>query len=164
MANQNDREGSRALRKKVKGLIGWLVAILIIGGIAYLAVTAERLPESDLESSIGIHYHPRLKITVSGEPVVIPNNIGLGAVHNPIHTHEEGDGTLHLEFEGTVRKDDIRLGDFFTVWEKEWTATSFMGNPVGGEHTLTMTVNGAPSTAYWDHLMKDGDRIELDYR
>ncbi|OGZ08332.1 MAG: hypothetical protein A3C93_06025 [Candidatus Lloydbacteria bacterium RIFCSPHIGHO2_02_FULL_54_17] len=164
MANNNDRDARRELKKKISSLVSWAIGIGIVGGLAYLVVTAERLPESEIESAVGIHYHPRLVIKMNGEPLTIPNNIGIGAVHNPIHTHEEGDGTLHLEFEGTVKKDDIRLGDFFTAWNKEWTATSFMGSPVGGEHTLTMTVNGAPSTDYWDHIMKDGEMIELDYK
>lgn len=164
MSKDDERDARRELRKKIKNMIGWAIGIVTVGGIVYVAVTAERLPESELESAAGIHYHPRLVIKINGEPLTIPNNIGIGAAHNPIHTHEEGDGTLHLEFEGTVRKDDIRLGDFFTVWNKEWTATSFMGMPLGDGHTLTMTVNGVSSTEYGNLLMKDKQLIELDYR
>ena len=164
MSKDSEKDARRELRKKIKGFVGWAIGIGVVGGIIYLAVTAERLPESEVVSSVGVHYHPRLSIKVNGEPITIPNNVGIGAVHNPIHTHEEGDGTLHLEFEGTVRKEDTRLQKFFIVWNKEWTATSFMGMPLGEGHTLTMKVDGAPSTEYGTHVMKDGELIELDYQ
>ncbi|MDO8521240.1 MAG: hypothetical protein Q7S52_03940 [bacterium] len=164
MSKDDTRDARREFRKKMKGLIGWAIGIGIVGAIGYFVVTAPRLPPSEFESTVGIHYHPRLVIKINGEPITIPNNVGIGAVHNPIHTHEEGDGTIHLEFEGSVRRDDIRLGNFFTVWNKEWTATSFMGMPIGDGHALTMTVDGAPSTEYGTHVMKDGELIELDYR
>ena len=94
----------------------------------------------------------------------VPANIGLaGAVHNPIHTHET-DNIIHLEFEGKVKKSDTNLGKFFDLWGKEWTATSFMGLPIDATHTLTMKVDGAPSTEYGNLLMKDKQEIELIYQ
>jgi hypothetical protein len=164
MSKDDDRQQRRERRKKVRAVIGWVVVLSIMGALAYVILAAPRLPASELEAAAGLHYHPRLTIFVNGEKMTIPNNIGIGVVHNPIHTHEEGDGTIHLEFEGSVRKEDIHLGRFFDVWGKEWTATSFMGLPVGDGHTLTMKVNGALSTEYRDLLMKDGQAIELSYQ
>ena len=164
MSKENDNNARREWRRKIKTFIGWAIGIGIVGWIAYLVVTAERLPPSEFEATTGIHYHPRLVIKQNGENLIIPNNIGLGVTHNPIHTHEDGDGTIHLEFEGKVRRDDIQLGKFFTVWGKEWTATSFMGMPLGDGHTLTMTVNGVSSVEYGSYVMHDKDLIELDYR
>lgn len=162
--SKNDKGTERGTRKKVKRVIGWVVGLGIVGGLLLVVVTAPRVSTGELESKAGLHYHPRLSIFVNGEKVAIPNNIGIGATHNPIHTHDEGDGTIHLEFDGVVKKDDIRLKKFFQVWDKEWTDTSFMGLPIGEGHTLTMTVNGTPLTEYGNYLMHDKDDIRLVYQ
>lgn len=143
---------------------GWVLGLCFLGGVVYLVVTAPRIPASEFESMTGIHYHPRLVIKVNGKNVIIPNDVGLGVNESPIHTHEEGDGTLHLEFGGKVKKEDIRLEKFFVVWGKEWTTQSFMGLPLDGGHMLTMTVNGVASIEHADYVMHDKDLIELDYR
>ena len=144
--------------------IGWIITIALVGAVVYFAVTAPKVGSADLVSSAGIHYHPKLSITVSGVPVEVPAGVGLGAVHKPIHTHDETDGTLHLEFEGAVKKTDTRLGIFFDTWEKEWTATSFLGNPIDATHTLTMKVDGEVSTEYRNLMMRDKQVIELIYQ
>lgn len=167
--NKHEKEAAKHAhkerRRKIKTSLGWIVTAGVVLSIIYFAVTAPRVASGDVESNTGIHYHPRLTIEVNGQNVVIPNLIGLnGPTESPIHTHEEGDGTIHLEFNGLVKKDDIRLQKFFNVWGKEWTATSFMGNPINAEHTLTMTVNGNPSTEYGNFIMHDKDEIKLTYK
>jgi len=162
--SKHDHAAHHARRKKIKMTVGWAVGLGVVGAIMYVLVTAPRVPASEYVSTTGLHYHPHLSITVNGEKVVIPNNVGLGVTHNPIHTHDEGDGVIHLEFEGKVKKEDTQLGDFFTVWGKEWTATSFMGLPIDDNHTLTMKVNGTPSTEYGNLLMQDKQEITLDYK
>lgn len=155
---------SKKPTKSHKETIVWSVVLAVVIALVYFAVTAPRVGGSELVSDKGLHYHPILSVTVSGTPVTVPNSIGLGAVHKPIHTHDEGDGTLHLEFEGIVKKTDTRLGIFFDTWGKEWTETSFMGNPIDATHTLTMKVDGEVSTAYRNLEMKDKQKIELIYQ
>ncbi|MEK7118384.1 MAG: hypothetical protein AAB869_02130 [Patescibacteria group bacterium] len=158
--NKNTR---RELRRKMKLLI-WCGGVLaVISMIAYLAISAPRISPTEFESTTGIHWHTRVAIKINGENITIPNKIGLGVIHNPIHTHEEGDGTVHMEFEGRVRADDIRLEKFFAVWGKEWIATSFMGLPINNEHSLSMKVDGILSTEYGRLLMQDKQMIEIDY-
>ena len=155
---------SKKKKTNYTSTIGWTVFVAAIIALVYFAVTAPRVASGDLVSTTGIHYHPKLSIKINGTPVTIPNGIGLGAGEKPIHTHDEGDGTLHLEFQGTVKKTDTHLGIFFDIWGKEWTPTSFMGNPIDATHTLTMKVDGKDSTEYRDLLMKDGQKIELVYQ
>jgi hypothetical protein len=134
-----------------------------IGALALLALGAllllpkgegTRLPnDPDIVAAAGMHWHPRLEIYVKGQPVEIPQNIGLGAVHKPIHTHEDLP-LLHLEFPAMVRMNDIRLGRFFEIWGRDMR--SF------GEN-MRMTVNGKESTDYENYVMKDGDVITLNY-
>ena len=133
---------------------------VIIGVVAIIALLGARWWSNSLSSSDstiisrnGIHWHPELEIYVKGEKVDIPQNVGLAAVHNPIHTHEDLP-IIHLEFEGLVRKDDIRLGQFFRIWNKDFMSFG---------STIKMTVNGQQNTELENYLMQDKDKIKLEY-
>lgn len=112
--------------------------------------------KSEIISRNGLHWHSTLLIYVKGQKLEIPANVGLGAVHNPIHTHTEDApaGVIHMEFGELVRKSDTKLGGFFKVWNKD--IRSFGPN-------MKMTVNGIDNTEYENYEMKDGDKIELRY-
>lgn len=99
----------------------------------------------------GLHWHARVKVIERGIPVSIPANMGLGATHNPIHTHDDEPGLIHMEFGGKVTTSDIELGKFFAVWNRSF------GQPT------RMVVNGKDNTEYAQYQMKDGDSIELYY-
>ncbi|MBI4088353.1 hypothetical protein HY418_03165 [Candidatus Kaiserbacteria bacterium] len=124
---------------------------LLVGGLWW----SQTLQASDpgIISRSGIHWHPTLAIYVKGEKVEIPQNVGIGAVHQPMHTHDDLPA-IHLEYQGTVRKADITLGQFFKIWGKDMR--SFGSN-------MRMTVNGKENTYYEDYVMRDGDKIELHY-
>jgi len=131
-----------------------VVAGLLIGSV-YLSRSLQT-KDSNIISTRGIHWHPVVEIYVDGEKQVIPAELGLGAKHEPIHTHTEdaADGVIHLEFDSLVRKSDTRLGNFFRIWDKD--IRSFGDN-------LTMTVNGEDNTEFENYEMQDGDKIELRY-
>lgn len=129
-------------------------------GLGVLAIIAllgwgvtSRSSDSDIVSTRGLHWHTNLSIIVRGEQIPIPADIGLGATEMAIHTHDT-DGIIHMEFNGTVRKEDLSLGQFFKVWGKDMR--SFGAN-------MRMTLNGATSTAYENYEMRDGDTIVLNY-
>lgn len=128
--------------------------VLILG----LAVWLQKLDDgkstsTELLSNKGLHFHAELAITAKGEPVDIPFGIGLGAKHNPIHTHEEP-GLIHMEFQGFVEKRDLILGEFFDSWGKD--IQSFGTN-------MKMTVNGVENTEFENYQMKDKDKIVLTF-
>jgi|SRR3989344_6120787 len=127
-------------------------AILLLLGGAWWSKSLQS-KDPNLISAKGIHWHPELVIYVKGEKIEIPQNIGLGAVHQPVHTHEDLP-LIHLEFPGMVKKGDITLGQFFKNWGKD--IRSFGMN-------MKMTVNGQENTEYENYEMKDGDKIELRY-
>ena len=134
-----------------KYLIGGGIVFLLVFGIWWQQTMADRNP--DTVSRNGLHWHPQLEIYVKGEKVEIPESLGLGAVHNPVHTHDDLP-VVHLEFGGIVRTEDITLGKFFEIWGRD--LRSF------GEHPH-MTVNGTVNTEYDAFVMRAGDRIELGY-
>lgn len=134
-------------------IIAVVVAILV-----WLKSTEPREAEiiaekGEVISEQGIHWHPELRVFVKGEEIVIPENVGLGSVHNPVHTHEDLP-VIHLEFSGVVRENDTQLGRFFEVWGKDFMEFG---------STVDMKVNGASNTDLENYQMKDGDKIELYY-
>lgn len=90
------------------------------------------------------HYHPHLTITVDGQPVPVPPNIGVdpntGAM-SAVHTHE-GDGTIHIEAH-TVG-ETFTLGQLFTQWGVALTPTQVGGVKAKAGEKVTVTTNGTP--------------------
>lgn len=153
------QQASAVKAKRVKYVAVWgtsiAMAVLIIGGLVWYVATRPPIPEGEIVSRSGFHWHPELTIYVKGAWQEIPANIGIGAVHKPIHTHEDNkQGILHLEFQGMVRKQDIMLGEFFKNWGKDMR--SFGTN-------MKMIVNGEENIEYENYIMQDKDKIELRY-
>lgn len=160
-------EQARATRKKmVKKISKIAIIVLLVGGsvgwLAWYITNQPKTPESDILSKSGIHWHPELTIMINGQKQEISANLGLGAVHQPVHTHDST-GVLHLEIQGVVRKDDIKLGQFFKIWGKQFTSNcilDFCGNQSG---TVKMFVNNEENAEFENYHMKDGDKIEIRY-
>ncbi|MDP2717443.1 MAG: hypothetical protein Q8P02_01735 [Candidatus Micrarchaeota archaeon] len=104
-------------------------------------------------SNTPIHWHSQLDITVDGVPVPIPKDIGIGARHEPLHTHEP-DGVIHVESADTR---DYTLGNFFQVWGKPLDAQC-VGEYCG---SVRMSVDGKESSEFGNLVLRDGQRIVL---
>lgn len=143
--------------------IGALAVVLMAGGVWMSNNTTPGSEDtSDLVSQNGLHWHPQIEIYIKGEQVEIPENIGLIGGHRPIHTHNDVPD-IHLEFEGRVAKDDIRLGEFFRIWGKIFNAQQLFEYKNGPEGTVSMSVNGVENFEFEKYLMQDGDTIEIRY-
>ncbi len=152
----------------IKKIRNWTIFIVIAGliiwGIISLIGSANEgktiIDESNLnfDAPIGeIHWHPRLTITINGEPHQIPANLG---GHLPIHTHETG-GTLHMENNNPTKKT-VTLGYFFEVWGKKLSKDCiFEFCTDKGE--LKMSVNGEENFEFQNYFMQDGDNILIEY-
>ncbi len=142
--------------EKVVRLIGWsLVGAAIIGSLVWFIMSQPKIPDAEIISRNGLHWHPALEIYVKGEKMEFPANIGIGATHQPVHTHEDAkEGVVHLEFEGPVRKSDTTLGKFFKSWGKD--IRSLGAN-------VTMTVNGQENMDLENYQIQDKDQIVLMY-
>ena len=143
-------------------LIYGLAGFLVVGGFSWLLVTAPSISEEEIISKNGLHWHVSLVIRVKGESQDIPANIGLGIVHNPIHTHDLT-GVIHMEFQGLVVKDDLELGQFFKVWDKQFNKDCIFEFCNGADGSVKMLVNGEPNAEFENYSMKDGDKIEIRY-
>lgn len=140
--------------KFILGGAGIILAISVVAWVLqYGDAGKDAEQKSDIVSRSGLHWHPHLDVYVQGQKQEIPGGIGLGVIHDPVHTHEK-DGIIHLEFQGLVRERDLMLNQFFESWNKDMHA--FGSN-------MRMTVNGQESSEYGNYMMKDGDNIELRY-
>jgi len=141
-------------------IIAVVGVVLLVGGSYWSKSLAERDPNTVATS--GLHWHPELEIYILGEKQEIPQDIGLGVVHNPIHTHDDIP-VLHMEFSGKVVQDDTRLGEFFEVWGKEFSSEQIFEYKNGPEGSVRMYVNGAENTEFENYRMRDGDKIVIRY-
>ncbi len=160
---KKERQEKRMTGKKIIGIVLWAVVLVAIGGVILWVLMLPKLPQSEIVSNSGIHWHPKISISINGEDVEIPANIGIGAVHSPMHTHDT-DGVIHMEYGGLVRAKDILLGNFFKTWGKEFSSGGIMGKINGKDGTLKMTVNGVENSEFENYSMKDGDIINITFK
>lgn len=162
---EQGRAGTRRIQKVKRVLtMTLLTGVAAWGVIAFGGyVSKSEVPkEGDIITQRGIHWHAELKIIVKGQEQEIPANIGIGVTHKPIHTHD-ADNVIHMEFDGLVMKDDVRLKHFFENWEKKFDGSCVFEFCNGNEGTVKMFVNGQPSNEFENYVMKDGDKIEIRY-
>ena len=147
---------------KVIGGIAIATIVILVGGVALLSLQQAKeasIPEGEVISRKGIHWHPHLSIYIKGKQQEIPNNLGISGVHQPVHTHDSS-GTLHLEIGGVVTKDKIKLDNFFKIWGKKFSSECVV-DECGGK--VTMLVNGKENKDFENYLMKDKDNIDIRY-
>ena len=131
----------------------WIIGVVVlIVGMLGLSQYLQSNDPGTLARN-GLHWHPEITIYVKGEKIEIPQNIGIGAVHQPMHTHDDLP-IIHLEFSGVVKEKDATLGNFFRIWGKDIRS---LGTNV------KMTVNGKENMEFENYIMQDKDKIELRY-
>ncbi len=123
-------------------------------------VSSNQVPTSQ------IHWHPQLTIKMNGKEITIDDNIGLGPRrHSPTHTHNEGDGTIHLEnMNPSAQPETMTLGYFFNQWRKPFNQTCLLDKCTdidGGE--IRMYVNGEENFEFENYIFKGEDKILIEY-
>lgn len=153
------------MKKSFSYLIYSIIGIGIIGGLGWLiyaAPSASPKLTGQILSRSGIHWHSELAIFINGEKQKIPANVGLGIVHNPMHTHDET-GAIHMEFSGLVAEGGLRIGEFFKALNKQFNKDCILEFCNGPGGNVKMSVNGEPNNDFENYSMKDGDKIEIRY-
>jgi len=107
------------------------------------------------------HYHANLEIIVDGEKQNIPTGVGvLRDQMRPTHTHDSS-GELHIE--GPCVRD-FTLGDFFKIYGKTFNSQCIFDNcDEEGKSSLKMFVNGDESVAFGDLVLRDGQKIKVEF-
>jgi hypothetical protein len=101
------------------------------------------LPALTAEGQV-LHIHQHLDLFVDGKEAAVPDNIGIdpnGGFISPLHTHENGDGVLHVE---SLTQESFSLGQFFGVWGVRLDAKCLGGECAAGKKVLRTWVNGTP--------------------
>lgn len=157
------------MRPETKIIAGVILTtvVILIGAVFFLSRQGSqeaKVSDDQVVSQKGIHWHPKLTIYIKGQKQEIPANFGLGAIHQPIHTHEDAkDGILHMEMEGLVTKDETKLAKWFKIWGKQFNSNCIFDKCNGPEGIVKMFVNGQENKEFENYLMKDGDNIEIRY-
>lgn len=140
--------------KIITGVIA-LTVVIIIGAVFLFSKPEPKVNDDQVITRNGLHWHPKVEIYIKNKKQEIPADLGLGAVHQKIHTHakDSKEGVVHIEISGIALKEDTKLGKFFAVWGKK---INFAGKP-------KMTVNGKENTELENYLMKDNDKIVIRY-
>ena len=104
------------------------------------------------QGQVAQHMHPVLAVTLDGQRVPIPANIGIlrGCIAE-IHTHDNS-GTLHIE--PLITSKNFTLKDFFKVWGESFEKEGY---------TMEVTVDGQPSPELGNLILRDGQQIILNY-
>jgi hypothetical protein len=134
---------------KILGLLVLLLTAFFLFGFSKASASGITYPPklSDEE----MHIHATLTIIADGNSIPVPKNVGIGSVHQPLHTHED-DHVIHVESSDTR---DYTLGNFFQVWGKRFDSKCVL--ETCGE--VKMTVNGLPNDEYEKHVLRDGEKI-----
>lgn len=161
-------------RESAIGLAFVVIIVVLLGGAlwyfvgpAIFAGSSTATPTGDptlttciSEGSLAMHIHVHLSITVNGQPVGIPANVGVDATcTRPVHTHDDS-GELHIESPVVY---PFTLGDFFMVWGHPFDNTQIMTYKVDSAHSLRMTVNGIPNSTFRNYVLQDNDAILITY-
>ena len=140
-----------------------LILILVVGVIGFFIYNSSRSADGEVISKRGLHWHSQLSIEIKGQKQDIPANIGIGLIHNPIHTHDNS-GTIHLEMQGLVKKDDLRLNQFFKIWGKQFNSECIFEHCNGPDGKVKMFVNDKENGEFENYQMRDRDKIEIKYQ
>lgn len=149
----------------VKTIFIIVIVIAAVAGVWFFwpkqNTGSENNTGSQLVARNGLHWHSNLTIKIMEEYQDILAGIGLeGLPHNPLHTHDR-DNVLHMEFEGPVLKEDLRVGKFFKIWGKTFSKDCIFDKCSGQEGKLKMLVNGKENSEFENYVMQDGDKIEI---
>lgn len=150
-------------------IIGGILTISIIVGISVLfsnsSSKSSSIPDDQIVAQKGLHWHPRLAVYINGKKQEFTDNIGLGAVHQKMHTHAQDykDGVVHMEMQGVVTKDETKLGNFFRIWGKTFNSTQIFDKKNGDGGIVKMLVNGKENKEFENYEMRDGDKIEVKF-
>jgi|SRR3989344_2564320 len=150
------------------------VVVLVFGGFFFLFRNLSTNQTTTIPQQ-PIHWHPKLKIIINGEEQIISTGIGInigksmdyeisGMRMSPTHTHES-DGTIHLENNRPWQKPEtLTLGYFFQTWGKNFNSSCIFEYCNNEKGSLTMTVNGKSNFEFENYIMRDNDKIIIEYR
>lgn len=144
-----------------------LLSTILLAIIGTSVVVAQMIDASTMK----MHVHPRLSVTINGQPFAVPTNLGtpqgpwldhsldhFGVTGmSPLHTHDAS-GMIHVE-SNKIR--DFTLREFLAIWGKQLDASQVPGHQVDPGHRATMIVDGVERTVTDDVVFANGQQIQI---
>lgn len=149
----------------VRRVVIWAGIVAVAGWVVFKVMTAPTISDENIVTRKGVHWHAQLTIRINGEEVDIPAGIGIpsGVTHpENIHTHEP-DHIIHVEKPGIVTPDDLRIKNFFEIWDKRFDSECIFDSCNDGQHRVRMVVNGEERSEFENYPLQDHDVIEIMY-
>ena len=105
-----------------------------------------------------------LRIFVNGQQVQIPSNAGdlAGGTSVARVVSVDANGTATVRFSDVINRQ-FNLGEFFQAWGVTLQPGHISRYLVASNRPLTMTLNGAASSAFGGHIIQNGDAIDIRY-
>jgi Ca2+-binding RTX toxin-like protein len=105
-----------------------------------------------------------LRIFVNGQQVLIPSDAGTLAGGTSVArvTSVNPDGTATVRFSDVINRQ-FALGEFFQAWGVTFDPAHVGRYIISTTQPLTMTVNGTQTTAFNNHVVQNGQVIEIRY-
>lgn len=161
-ARQEERRQARERARRIQlarryGTIGGGILIVILIGVlvAHFAFPGTSTAPQTLQPANGNpvdniacvpsegqvqHFHDQMYVYQHGQPVPVPQNIGIvigrGCLYS-LHTHD-ATGIMHIESDSPTQA--YYLGNFFDIWGQTLSTTQFMGNKVDSSNKLVIDV------------------------
>ncbi len=152
----------------IKIFLGMMLAtvVILVGGLILFSSqesdSSKNVLGDQVISNTGLHWHANLAINIKGGNQEIPADVGLAGVHQPIHTHD-ANGTIHMEMNGLVKKEDLKINRFFEIWSKQFNSNCIFDKCNGVDGKVKMFINGQESQEFENYSMRDGDSVEIRY-
>jgi sulfur carrier protein ThiS len=137
-----------------------VAAVVVVLGIVFGMQASE---QGSMGTKMVMHIHPQLNVKVNGQPIIVPENIGIEKSlwndhsldkygmqgMSPLHSHDSS-GTIHVE--SSVERD-YTLGEFLDVWASLDTSN---------DKTVKVIVSGQPLPDWRNHILEDKEKISLE--
>jgi hypothetical protein len=160
---KNDSYFAASRRKNRKIMIKVIIPIAAVA-IVLGVIFATQAGQQGIGAKMVSHIHPQLNVTANGNPIVVPEMIGMDEPvykdhsldkfgmegMSPLHTHDSS-GKLHVE--ANVNRN-YTLGEFLNVWG---------GLDVDGKQVEAI-VDGQPASDFRNIVLKDGEQISLEIK
>lgn len=108
------------------------------------------------------HIHALVNISVDGQAVAVPSNVGVDAAHHlesTLHTHDQT-GVIHME---APRPFAYTLGDLFAVWGVRFAQGELGALRAHGDRQLHVYVNGRSVSDPAHYVMHNRDNIAIGF-
>ena len=152
--------------KKTRNYLIFAIILALIIWAVFSSLNSSNqcsLPAKDINieshQNLALHIHSDLTIIINGISQTIPANIGIAPnIMRPLHTHDLS-GEVHNE--GPCVRS-FTLGEFFEIWGKQFNKQCIFDNCISNG-SLSMSVNGKDSKEFDSLVLKDDDKIIIEY-